>query len=367
MSIDYTVRLLNKSTGEQIIRNGSMTLFNPNKYGKTLLKLALADSPQSMKVYNRIYQNAVDSTLLFTGAKPVTNQIANQSVSLQQVSVNVPILYKQHNIRISYKNALLKTSGQADEVIYGQGEMVLPIDPTDNFIKFTVYEADALDPTKQVFANLNINSTFSLVFGKDASLSYASITDPAFENPSIGQIAFRIPKDQAKKILQLSDNLVYITILAPDGTETLMYTGTWQPSDKYSAILSAADNAKSVLQSDPQTTILSLQSTIQNLQNENEMLKNSVVPSTTNGQQILAQAPAQAGTSGTVSQPLVAVSSIKQTYQTINPISSVQPASLVSSLANNVTQTTTKNPGVYTTSTTTRRTQKPRGTQSNPV
>src|SRR5690606_11762808 len=102
------------------------------------------------------------------------------------------------------------------EIIFGQGELILPIDPTDNFVKFTFYEIDPAKPGENKPANLNINSTFALNFGKDAKFTYSSVKDPAIENPSIGQIAFRIPKDQAKKILESTDKLMYISVIADD-------------------------------------------------------------------------------------------------------------------------------------------------------
>jgi hypothetical protein len=276
MSIDYTLRLLNKNTGDQVIRTGSMSLFNPNKYGKNLMKLALAEAPQSLKVYNKIVQKNIDVTNLFTGKKlaPVAAPAASTIVYVPTtVNVSVPTFYKQANIRISQKNALLKATDGSTELIFGQGELILPIDPTDNFIKISVYEADTLNPGIQKPANLNNSSTFSLNFGMDAKYSYSSLKDAAFENPSQGQIAFRIPKDQSKKILDLTDQMMYISLIAEDGTETLLYTGKWLPSNEYASILNAADAAKTALVNDPYATIAGLQKSIQTLQAENDKLK----------------------------------------------------------------------------------------------
>ena len=164
------------------------------------------------------------------------------------------------------------TNGSA-ELIYGQGELIIPIDPTDNFIKIGVYEESVLDPGTQTPANLNNNSKFVLNFGADAKYSYSSLVDPAFENPSQGQIAFRIPKDQARKILDLSDQMMYISLIAEDGTETLLYTGKWLPSSDYANILKATEAAKNALLNDPAITIAGLNTTIQTLISENDNLR----------------------------------------------------------------------------------------------
>lgn len=282
MSIDYTVRLVNKKNGDQVIRTGSMTLFNPNKYGKNLQKIQLGDNPQSFKVYNKIVQKNLEFSNLFTGQRaPVPVQQQSQIVYVpSEVKVSVPTFFKQAYIRASQKNALLKATDGSSEIIFGQGELVLPIDPTDNFIKFTFYEVDPAKPGENKPANLNINATFSLTFGKEAKFAYSSVKDPAVENPSIGQIAFRIPKDQAKKILESTDSLVYISVVADDGTETLLYTCKWMSSDNYSAILKANEAAKNALLNDPQETIAKLKKSVDSLEEENAKLKRQLASGT---------------------------------------------------------------------------------------
>lgn len=348
MSIDYTLRLLNKLTGDQVVREGSLTVFNPNKYGKHLSSIPLAAPPQSMKVYNKIQYNGVDSSQLFLGHNPGKQVISDSQVTTvtKTVQVSVPVFYKQANIRISHKNALLTSSDSSTEVIYGQGELVLPIDPSDNFIKFTVYEADAKDQTKQNFANLNNNSKFNLNFGTDTTFVYPSLTDQSVENPSKGQIAFRIPKDQAKKILQSTDNLVFITLIAEDGSETLMYTGQWQSSANYANILNAADKAKSQLQNDPQVIIAGLNETITQLQNELQKSNNKVVSQ-------------KAGLSSAV-----ASTNISETYQNINALATKVPNSMVSTLSNPVTTVQAASPAVNVSKQVSRRTQGNTAVQS---
>lgn len=346
MSIDYTVTLLNKLTGEQIIRTGSMTLFNPNKYGKQLAKIELSAQPQSMKVYNKVVSTGLDASNLFVGATPINgaaSAIAPTTVQIQQVQVIVPTFYKQANIKVSYKNALLKTTDNSAEVIYGQGSLVLPIDPTDNYIKFSVYEVDPNDIGNYTFANLNNTSSFTLTFGMAGTLSYNSLSDASVENPSKGQIAFRIPKDQAKKVLQLTDNIFYISLIGADGTETLMYTGSWVPSTQYSTVLSNADSALNSAKSDPSSIIADLRNSIADLETKNASLQAQII-----------------------TQPSTGAISVKENHQTINSLSSKVPASLVSTLVNpNVENIITS--AISSTQTTTIKPGNPTKTQTIPV
>jgi hypothetical protein len=289
---------------------------NPNMYGKHLAKIPLATPPQSMKVYNKVVHNGVDSSSLFISPTASSTVITDSQATVvtKTVQVSVPTFYKQSHIKMSHRSALLRSNDGSTDVIYGQGEMVLPIDPSDNFVKFTVYEADQKDQSRQTFANLNNNSKFNINFGTDASISIGSIGDASVENPSKGQIAFRIPKNTAKKILQTTDKLMFITLIAEDGTETVMYTGKWESSSNYAQILSAADAAKNAMLNDPQVIISGLNQTISQLQSALEIANGKV-----SGQRI--------------SQSYA----VSETFQNINAMATKVPNSLASALVNEST------------------------------
>ena len=229
-----------------------------------------------MKVYNKIVQKNLEISNLFTGGKApqaATAQMTTAPTVIEkEVKVGVPVFYKQSNIQISQKNALLKYGDGSMEVIYGQGEMILPIDPTDNFFKINVYEKNPANPKVHTPANLNNNSTFTLTFGSDSKFVYNGLTDPAYVDPSKGQLSFRIPKDQAKKILESTDTTLFISLVGADGTETLLYTGRWLPSSQYSAILRANEAAQNALLNDPQEIISELREKITNLESTNAAL-----------------------------------------------------------------------------------------------
>jgi hypothetical protein len=236
-----------------------------------------------MKVYNRIIQKNLEISNLFTGGKApaaaTSQMVAAPTVIEKEVKVGVPVFYKQANIQISQKNALLKYGDGSMEVIFGQGELIIPIDPTDNFFKITVYEKNPINPAIQTPANLNNNSTFTLTFGSDSKFVYNGLTDPAYVDPSKGQLAFRIPKDQAKKILESTDTTMFISLIGEDGTETLLYTGRWLPSSQYSTVLRANEAAQNALLNDPQTIISELREKISSLETTNAALNKRLTSS----------------------------------------------------------------------------------------
>lgn len=232
MSIDYTLRLFNKMTSENIIRTGSMTIFNPNKYGKSLTKIELVGGPQSNIVYNKIQQTTFDAS----GAFNVFLGNTNSQIQIQERKVAAPVFFHKSNIALSSRNALITTTELGNEVVYGQGKMILPIDPTDNFIRFNIYKKVATS-TAPVPMSLNLNSSFKLSFGKNAVAEFTNMKDAAYENLQFGQIAFKIGKQSALKILDDNDDLFIITIISEDGTESMLYTGKWRSSTDYQSII----------------------------------------------------------------------------------------------------------------------------------
>jgi len=277
MSIDYTLRLINTLNGDQVIKTASLSVINPNKYGKKLAKINLPDGAQSMKVYNKIVQKNFEISNLFAPKStqvtvipvppiPVVEKITEKVV----VQEYVPI--KQMDIMLSQENALNKVGNETDKVVYGQGRLVLPIDPVDNFIKFTAYQANPVDATNQKRIDLNNGSTFKLNFGQTSKYSFDSLVDPSLTSPSRGEIAFRIPKESALQILQMAkDNLFMLTLVSKiDGTETLFYTGTWVSSVNYANLISSRLDAEIAVKKDK--TIAGLKEKVTNLTKENEGL-----------------------------------------------------------------------------------------------
>ena len=232
MTIDYTLRLFNKGTSENVIRTGSMTLFNPNKYGKSLAKIELVGGPQSNIVYNKIQQTTFDAS----GAFNVVLGNSNSQIQIKETKVAAPVFFHKSNVMMSSRNALITSTELGNEVVYGQGKMILPIDPTDNFIRFNIYKqiATSTSPTP---LSLNLNSSFKLTFGKNSSAEFTNMKDAAYENLQYGQIAFKINKAEALKILDSKDDLFIITVISEDGTESMLYTGKWRASTDYQTII----------------------------------------------------------------------------------------------------------------------------------
>ena len=255
MSIDYIMRLINKKNGDQIIKTASISIINPNRYGKKLQKIELPNGPQSMRIYNKIEQKNFESNAIFTGAAPssistsapntaaLTAQITAltaQKTALQALYDNALItttpFIKQANIKLSTSNAL----AGGNQLIYGQGEAILVIDPVDNLIVVTIYSS-SLTPIDLVAGFTGV--IFKLTFGNTNNFIFSNTTIANMTSLTNGQILFKIPAIQAKLILADSEHNFMVTKVDPNLTETLMYTGTWLSSVDYQESIAAATAA----------------------------------------------------------------------------------------------------------------------------
>lgn len=265
MAIDYTMRLFNKLTNESVIRTGSMTIFNPNKYGKTLAKIELAGGPQSHTIYNKISQKTFQTTPFV---------VPRTGVTVRERKVAAPVFFHKSNVLLSSQNGLIRSNELGDEVVYGQGRMILPIDPADNFIRFNVFKKVSTS-VAPVPMSLNLNASFKLSFGKTSKLEFTNMKDAAYENPQFGQIAFKISKEQALSILDLKDDTFIITIVGENNTESMLYTGKWRSSSGYQEII-ANETAEASAQVEAQRSsdiINSLTNKISDLESQVEHWK----------------------------------------------------------------------------------------------
>lgn len=280
MSIDYTLRLINTLTGDQVIKTAAVSVINPNKYGKTLAKINLPEGPQSMKVYNKVVQKNFELSNLF--APKSTREIVIPvppipiiETKTERVTVKEYVPIKQMDIMMGQANALNSIKDEVDQVVYGQGRLVLPIDPVDNFIKFTAYQANPTDTTNQKRIDLNNNSMFKLNFGQTGKFVYENVADNTLASPSRGEFVFRIPKDQALQILGMQDNQFFITLVSKtDGTETLFYTGTWVSSVNYASLLAQKKDEASALTKDKK--IAELRQQVTKITEEKEKIQQKV-------------------------------------------------------------------------------------------
>jgi hypothetical protein len=244
MSVDYIVRLVNRLNGEQIIREASLIIPSPKKYGKKLLKLELQDKPQSQKIVNKIYKKNFESTELFIDpAQNVTSTISDQNSVVVKSVEYVPIFFTKSNISVSTNSYLIKENNDQEEVVFEKGKLRFIISPFDNYLKFKFYTTVN---NKVVPLDLNNNSVVYRAVFETASgkVKIDNLNDQSKENLSSGEVVFNIPSSSSEEILQSDNRNFYITSVGQDGTETLMYNGEWRKPSEQADVEDAIAAAK---------------------------------------------------------------------------------------------------------------------------
>jgi hypothetical protein len=240
MSIDYLVRLTNRRTGDQVIREASYSLISPKKYGLKLINIPLLDKPQSQRVYNKIIKKNFESSKLFIEPSLNAGQTSASSTGTVITRTEyIPIFFNNNNIAVSTVSSLIKTKDSNDEVIFGLGKLRFVLTPFDNVVKFKVYTTGtSSSKVTQIPLDLNINAAkYRLVFDTDSGkINIDNANDAKIENLSTGIIAFNVAKKQSEAISNSTNRVVYLVAVAQDGTETSMYHGQWRKPTEQSEV-----------------------------------------------------------------------------------------------------------------------------------
>ena len=264
MSIDYIARLVNRLNGDQVIREASLIVNSPKKYGLQLLKLELRDKPQSQIVYNKIYKKNFEATELFID--PSQSSVASSSVNdtVTQVITKteyVPLFFNSSKISISNRGGLVTETDNMETVIFPNGDLRFILSPFDNYLKFQLYTYQS---DKSVPLDLNINaSVYRAVFETPSGkIKIDNLNDATKENLSNGEIIFNIPESSSTAIFESQNNSFYITSVAKDGTETMIYNGEWRNPSQQSDVNAAIAVIKAEQDALIQTTLTEINDSI---------------------------------------------------------------------------------------------------------
>jgi hypothetical protein len=245
MSIDLLSRLTNRLNGEQIIREASFSMLSPKKYGKKLNVIPLSDEPQSQKVYNKIIKNNFEATKLFIEPTfaPGFEGEAPTAADLTKTLEYVPVFFSNNNISVSNGSGKVSIRDNADEVIFGPGQLKFVLSPFDNSIKIKMFN---ILNKKAIPLDLNLNDTkFRMIFETSGgNIKVDNTNSDRLENLSTGELMFNINKNDAETIMKSVNQTVYITSVSQLGDENLMYTGEWRRPAQQSDVDSAIEQAK---------------------------------------------------------------------------------------------------------------------------
>lgn len=213
-SIDYTMRLTNETDGSQIIRTASVTCFEPKRFGKNSLKLKVREDVLPYKVFNKVTNG------------PVFNMPATkQDIRVQRVIA--PSFYENNNVSVSTGKLFISKSGEYIpeklfewDIIFGQTEAIILVSPFDNYFKFNVFRvtADSIE-TLDLSSAQEINLVFETTGGRKYRYALyqpfptnqTAIVNQ-INNPKNGELIFRLPADDATRMLTDLPGKFYITV-----------------------------------------------------------------------------------------------------------------------------------------------------------
>ena len=271
-SIEYTLRIFNTIDNSQITRQSQYSSFNVKKYGRRIRKINLGVEPNVAKVYNVLpddkpvvnLTNYNRMNLYVQGdSTTVQTEFVTSFVDRNRISASLSPV-KIIPARRQQGDVIPTAPGQSMEVadiplnveqiattdkVYQQGEGPIGISPFDNFYQFIIYNnavSTALGIGEPQLLDLTQVGTIYINFFDQSTglkIKLKSYTNIKQLNPANGEVVFKIPSEEANKILGLTDKTYYIsTVLETGGgtsEETLLYTGTWYNSkDKASTVAS---------------------------------------------------------------------------------------------------------------------------------
>jgi hypothetical protein len=258
-TIEYTMRLVNRNDGQEIIRRSTMTSLNPKKYGKQLERIDVINGFRPFKVYNKIVTTSND-----TGASSYINSVVPQPV-ISRVYVNNYI--ESTNISV---DSTSDVSQQLGSIVYPQGRNYIFVNPFDNFFKFKIFTKSA---DKKENVNLDLSTDYNrvnLVFIQDDETKvYIPATPSADVSASAGECLFKVDDSYATVLLKQKNKEYHIVVKTPDGDDTLLYSGNYARQQDRKKIQSEVDDQ---IQEDLANKIAALEAAQNDLLEKNEKL-----------------------------------------------------------------------------------------------
>lgn len=267
-TIDYTVRLFNKKDSSQIIRRASLTYPNANKYGRWLEKLDIQDGFQPLKIVNKVINkdNILGSKdIIYQGLSDNSKEMAKDSlennikylpifsndifISSKTLFTNTSETNNDISIEINKNNEVTQVKKGVftledltkNNIVYGQGDLVIYLSKFDNFIKFKVFKKSD-DGKLESYDDLRTtdNTNFYIVFEAENDEKVRILESSSFSNIDInreeGELLFRIDSDKMDRILKTNSNNFYITV--ENNISSKVYgTEAWNTKRDYEVVV----------------------------------------------------------------------------------------------------------------------------------
>jgi hypothetical protein len=256
-TVEYTMRLLNKVNGQEIIRKATFTSTDSKKYGPLLQKINVLEGFRPVKVYNRIV-NTSDDTI-----KASVQYIGTPTVMTQNVYVN-----SYYDVNYISVDSTTDISTILGETVYPQGMNTIFINKFDNYVKFKIFtkSADKKQNVSLDLASTGMNVKLAFIFDDQSKIYIDPTQDMNAADPGAGEVMFRLDDTVTTKLLGGKQREYYIVNKNDKGDEVLIYAGKFADQRERSKIM-LEESSTTLSQLDQKiTTLKNLQANLTTVQ-----------------------------------------------------------------------------------------------------
>ena len=217
-SIEYIMRLVDKTSNKEILRRSTFSSTNVKKYGYQLEKINALEDFRPIKVYNKIVKT--DDT------PPPAIMFGTPRIVTQYNYVNN--YYELNNLSLDSTTQIDSTD--LGEIVYPQGTNVIYLSPFDNFIKFKIY-TKSKDKKQNVTVDLasnGMNVKLSFVYDDKSQIFIDPTIDLEIANPGAGELLFKVNSEIAIKLISSITRSYFLVNRTTEGDDVLMYTGRFE-------------------------------------------------------------------------------------------------------------------------------------------
>tara|TARA_R110001592_G_scaffold130516_1_gene343757 strand:+ start:707 stop:3070 length:2364 start_codon:yes stop_codon:yes gene_type:complete len=226
--LNYTLQIFNTSTNSTIEKTGSYVSFEPQKYGKELLKLNTRDNIQVFNVFNKkpittivnsstaTISNSIEGTSLYSKNLTAFKQSKNVYSGVVDVSIDVD------------GNISPKVNAESVTNIKGQGTATVYISPFDTFLQFGLYEQLEDKSFRSIDLN-KIGQIFMNFTNKKGEIIKIESTKNQNIDESKGQVLFRVNSELYNQVIDSDSDVFFITSkVGENSPESPIYTGRYK-------------------------------------------------------------------------------------------------------------------------------------------
>jgi len=255
-TVEYSMRLLNKANGQEIIRKATYTSFEPKKYGAQIQKINVLEGFRPVKVYNKIVKMTEQDL------ETSVQYIGSPTVMTQNVYIN-----SYYDVNFISVDSSTDISNVLGERVYPQGQNTIFINKFDNYVKYKIFTKSA-DKKQNVSLNLSsngMNIKLAFILDDQSKIYIDPTQDQTAADPGAGEVLFRIDDTISTKLLGGKQREYYIVNKNEKGDEVLIYSGKF--ADQKDRIKITAQENRTLLSS-IRSRINSLSTASNNLVNQ---------------------------------------------------------------------------------------------------